>query len=401
MFDIEYTTEKREKSACYEEYEKLRESAKYPAASRLFAPHAEAVALKFVQANEHNRWHGKLAVVTGVCEDSVAFYVAQELAVSARMHVILLGKSASSLARCQVSIETYGKQKGVEVTLYTVKYNLSCFESILNAADNVKDFVGSSSTRNSNMDLLMNLAHVGTDQARLTKDGLEYNTGCNFIGTHLFTRSLLSIFSDNARVVNVSSMGHCLGTNFQPSRLVEFPEQGGAPEGYICGVDHQEDAIDSALLVVDSIEVDEKELSHSALELQEAVQKRGTQVGRSKMALLADTFHLDRLYDNILFFSFHLLPPAHSLLSATPSQAACAALRAALDLELRQGCYLHSDGQPWEVMPPGDNASFGQACYDAAEQVIAKLVPNGSEPTNSKAPYEPPPSLADNKAQDT
>lgn len=402
------TYETRDKQECSSDYVQLRDTAHYPSPSltgRLFSPSAQTIANFHASSIQTNQ----LAVITGVHPDSVGLHVAQELAATAGMHVVLLGKSLTNLKQCRASILQQQSQRRSDSPssfsnnkIYTVKYKISSFESILEASNEIKEIA--KDHHDNRLSLLVNLATVGTDQPRLTEDGLEYNTGCNFIGTHLFTRSLMKLLqaTPRARVITASSMGHCLGSNFVPQRLVDCPQEGGAPPGFI----HQKSTPSSGstalscsqqLLEAPSIVVDASDAPQTKLELQRGVQKRGTQVGRSKFAQLADTLHWSRICPSVSFIAVHLVPQSQHSNSNNirwnfpwdgPGLAAAPFVRAAMDDRLPSGTYLHSDGQPWHVQEPADDPEFGKRCHDAAEQLLAQSCPRLVE--TSAASYEPP-----------
>jgi NAD(P)-dependent dehydrogenase (short-subunit alcohol dehydrogenase family) len=350
-----------------------------------------------------------MCVVTGVSSiHSPAFVVAQELALTAGMHVILVGRA--NLATCQQTIRQQAKTRQIPVKLFAApKMHLASLDSIRQAADYIIHLAHLK--YQGRCQLVVNMAHVGTNEPRLTQDGLEYNTGCNLVGTQYFTKLLLPLVSRAAphgRIIHASSMGHCLGTNFNPQRFVDHPAEGGAPPGFLQQTIRQHDLATNLLVSDEVLQINQVEASYTVEQRRQAVQKQGTQVGRSKMALMATTHYMSRLYPDISFFTFHLIPPPsrsswfprnsnnshHDCLAAMP------ALRAALDDELcpnlynpPQCYYLHGDGSIWTPMEPAQDNVFAKACYVACEQVLQQVIPtNGGQvnPPGDVFAYRPP-----------
>jgi NAD(P)-dependent dehydrogenase (short-subunit alcohol dehydrogenase family) len=406
----------RDRNACYKDYDKVKESGMYFVSQNSFtAPSAHAYVQRLLreapQAKEAVK--GKLAVVTGVTMGGTGYHIALELAVQAGMHVFLLGKSESNLRKCVKTIHEEASRRGLDrPVLYQTKFHLASLASATRAADVCRNLVQSKSY-GGKLHVLVNHAGIGSEAARLTDDGIEYNTGCNFVCTHYLTKSLIDLLQAAAtndykpRVVMAASMGHAFGAKFDPIRLAQFPKEGGAPAGYI--------------VVVDETTIKEHEPPPSEPNTTEsrlaAVAKVGTQVGRSKMAVVADVLHFSKLYPEINFTSHH----AGSIKSSqrlgmgfgpnliynyvaypfrfSPSQGARAALRAALDPDMNtaedlQGAYLHADGNPWAPMVPTTRDPltqqpyemdvYAEVCYEAADALLAELVTTKSS-LHSKA----------------
>lgn len=425
------TTQVRDREACWKDYEHLRTTSQYPTDSTSrgnswFSPSAETIAQEYLTVPHHDlallRHVGHLCVVTGVHVNSTAALVAQELALTAAMHVVLVGKGRHNASNCRAAIMAEAVVRGLPPPcLYTAPaLRLDALSSVRDVAQYIVQ-VAQSDKYNGRLQLLVHLAHVGSSTAKLTNDGLEYNTGCNFIAAHYLTQLLLPILrgksNDNPcypasmppRIIYASSMGHCLGTNFDPQRLQQFPAEGGAPAGFL-----QESplvpAADTALLTADtSIALQQQQQQQSVQQytteqLQKAVQRQGTQVGRSKMALLGATYHLARVHAQVTFFHIHLLPISSS--SPSSSLSFWPVLRAALDTAFDKNnttnCYyLHSNGNPWTPMEPAQDTQFGQACFEAANAVLETIIgttgsgggttmttPLGT--ANRQAEYQPP-----------
>lgn len=507
------TNEIRDEESCVAEYQKLRATSRYPPLKTTTSTTADednrnknplagllewsATAsfcrqLLAQQRQQHQQqstqsqpnratddsscWpmRDRLCLVTGVCEDSPAFYVAQELAVTGRMHVIIAGRNLQQLKLCQRAIQKEallrafdGQVTGVVVHVCSTKFHLASLDSIRRTAKCVMDVAHGTDGYHGQLHCLVHMAHVGTGTAKLTADGIEYNTGCNFVGTHYLTKLLMPLFPRNngnhangddtaARVVHVNSMGHCLGTNFSPRRFVHAPQEGGAPEGFLQqvlvesaatlggGDDFDDDEAMSPPIVspqtallskaaYDQPQQPKETIQVNEQETKRAVRRSGTQVGRSKMAALADLFATSRLHPHVRFVAFHLVPQSASssrnkpttttttsstfstwwwwnvLPSSTTSgnhakaeRAAWPALRAVLDDTLfaattttrtdnaTSNCrYLHADGNSWTPMAPAMDPVFGTACFQAAETILQQKVKTPDLPP-AQAAYVPP-----------
>jgi len=418
----------RDREACNADYSIARQTAKYVQAQNAFqAPTAKAYVRKLFQEAPEAREavRGKLAVVTGVALDGTGYHIAKELALQAGMHVVIMGKSEGNLKKCITGIRKESQKRKIwweapEATrLYKCKHDLSSLDSCQQAAGYVAQLANEKYNRE--LYVLINNGAVGSNEAELTDEGIEYNTGCNFIGTHYFTQlltPLLHAASDDdsfkPRLVMGTSMGHAFGWNFDPDRLLEYPKQGGAPKGFIV------EKIDGTIREFEP-ELIGRSVGASIVaavmagggitesEAMQAVEKSGTHVGRSKMAIVADTIHLAKQYPELNVTCYHpgsiawngnVSFTTHGLNMFqyfSPSQGACAALRAALDPDMNteadlQGAYLHADGNPWVpaqptakdpvTKQPYSMDKYAKLCYEAAEELIDRMLKAGS--------YEPP-----------
>jgi NAD(P)-dependent dehydrogenase (short-subunit alcohol dehydrogenase family) len=432
----------KDKESCWKEYDVLAKQQQQSLSTRdaFAAPTAAAyVESLLAEAPEVvTRLQGKLAIVTGVALDSVAYFIAQELAMIG-MHVVVCGKSIGSLKKSIARMRAASTEK--ELIFYKTKYNLASMDSVQVAAEYCTCIANTKGGFNGQVHVLVNQASVGTDQAKLTADGVEYNTGCNFVATHYFTKLLLPLLTNAAtysaeyeykpRVVMAAGMSHALGRKFQPDRLAEHPKEGGAPEGYIVAqadgsirkyepACEEETALDDEsgatatttagmakywndfLLSNSIIKSTSDSTATTPTTTVVDLAKVGTQVGRSKMAIVADVQHMARLYPALNITSHHpgsmaalcqtySIQYLKSFFRLSPSQGARAALRAALDPafdtepDLQGGAYLHSDGNPWTPMEPNvrnchengawySSEDYAAACYQAAENTIAKIL---------------------------
>lgn len=328
---------------------------------------------------------GKLAVVTGVTMGGAGYHMTEELAL-AGMHVILMGRNEDKLKDAMASIVKEAEKRGLQVpTLYETKYDLNSLKSAKSAADFAIKLA--KEKYDGKLTVLVNNAGAACANAGLTEEGVETNTGRNHLCPFYLTELLIPILKAAAtkdykpRVVDVASMGHALGTDFEPKRLLDFPKQGGAPEGLIT---ETEDSI--------------KYTNPTMLD--------GTfMYCRGKMGVVASSIHLQKLHPELNFTTQHpgsicsnfgnelgisakVYYYGFYIFQYSPSQGAATALRAALDPDFNsqsdlQGAYLHADGNPWTPHPPkAKNSATGEVytmadyakdSYECTEKLIAKL----------------------------
>ena len=174
-----------------------------------------------------------------------------------------------------------------------------------------------------------------------------------------------------------------LGLIYANCRMLENPSEGGAPAEFFADDDGKKKyAVDSPM-------------------------SGGTQYGRAKMALVADTIGLARKYPGINFTSQQpgsilsnfvnhmglvsfLYYYSSYFFQYSPSQGAVAALRAALDPDFNsetdlQGAYLHADGNPWypddtttedkSTKQPYTMEAYGDLTTQNADKLVTTLLP--------------------------
>lgn len=332
---------------------------------------------------------GKLAIVTGVTVGGAGYHMAEELALSAEMHVIIMGRTETKLKAAMEAIQAEAKTREIDAapTLYEIKYDLDSLDSAVSAAEAAIKIA--EEKYNGKLCVLMNNAGAAYPNYGVSKEGVESNTGRNFLAPHLLTEKLLPSLRKAAtdtykpRVVHVASLAHCTGPDYDPKRMLEKPAEGGAPDGIYETVD------------------DKLEYSKSA-----GILASTFQYGRAKMAVLAECVELAKRESTLAVVSLHpgsiasnfgadlgvgawIYYKAFGLFQFSPSQGARAALRGCLDPdlntgELPSGSYLHSDGNPWVpenptcVNPDTGKAytmdEYGKATFDAADELIAKLM---------------------------
>jgi len=141
--------------------------------------------------------NGKTAVVTGASA-GIGEFVAQELARQS-YKVVMLGRnpmnSDAALARIRATVP------GADVSM--VVADLSVLAEADRAANEVLQQVD-------RIDLLINNAGGTVPEHRVTPDGLEATFAGNHLGPFVLTNKLIAAIrtNDDARIVNVSSVGH-------------------------------------------------------------------------------------------------------------------------------------------------------------------------------------------------
>lgn len=330
-----------------------------------------------------NKLEGKLAIVTGVTIGGAGYHVAEELAIKLGMDVILLGRSSDKLKAAIDSI----KSKDCNSKLYQVSFDLDDLESAVSASKEIKSIANTS--YNDAVHILVNNAGANIPTRGFTKQGIEVNTGRNYMSPHQLTRELMPLLQkassgDNdfiPRVVFVASIGHISGIDFDAERFAKYPDEGGAPESYFktCG---------------DGVSPKDK------------VYRDGDFMGGAgmymyaKYAMVATTYAWSKHEGPTV--AFYSLQPgsiysnfgsnAHWLLNFlyyrcfymfqfSPSQGAVSTLRACLDPTLvsahPNGAYLHADGQPCMPRAPKNGKTIqelGEEIYKAANAICDKLL---------------------------
>lgn len=313
------------------------------------------------------------------------YHMAEELALSAGMSVIIMGRNTTKLEKAEASITEEAKKRGLEAPkLYHAKYDLFDLETAVSGSEEVSKIAKES--YGGKLHVLINNAGLSVVEYKLTKQGVEGNTGCNFLAPHLLTEKLLPLMKSAAtptykpRCVMVASLGHCLTLDYDPKLCLEKPEEGGAPEGAL------------------KFDGDGK----FAGELTDLV----LNYGRSKLADVAAACHLAVKEPSINFTSLHpgsicsnfgnslglvgmIYYYGFYLFQFSPSQGARAALRAALDPDFDtvpalQGVYLHADGNPWpmddlriddpDTGKPYEWDKYSEQVVALADELIAKII---------------------------
>ena len=345
----------------------------------------------------------RLAVISGVHVGSPGYYVAEELALSANMDIILIGKSPRKLQETFLAINQEAKKRTRSISssigsstmktttnampkLYQVQMNVNSLRSVATAAEEIKQIC--TNHYHGQLHVLVNLAGEVHTVYSTTEEGVEVNVGQNYLAPRLLVDLLLPVLRAAAtpdykpRVVQEASLGHCRGSDFDPCRLRKCPKEGGAPNGTIVRNEVTQDLEYS------------KKSGAAGLDM----------YYRSKMALMADTLALANEEPMLAVVSCDPgvltyaatptscqtdavtsdataapLSPRRSLLSRTdsrglglgdlflfhlgPSQGARSALRAALDPDFnttKTMHYLHCDGNPWAMSEPTARPQFPQ-----------------------------------------
>ena len=87
---------------------------------------------------------GKLAVVTGVTVGGLGYYIAEEIALTAGMDVILMGRSPQKLIAAEESIKKEASKRGIvdgsKLKLYHIgSFDLNDLESVKKAAKETQE----------------------------------------------------------------------------------------------------------------------------------------------------------------------------------------------------------------------------------------------------------------------
>jgi len=325
---------------------------------------------------------GRLAVVTGVTVGGAGYHVAEELAVTLKMDVILLGRSLSKLQAAANSIETKQKDidEGNKSKLYQVLFDLDDLRTAVSASRQIKQ-IASVNKYGDALHILVNNAGGNIPDRKLTKQNIEVNTGRNFVAPHKLTMELMPLLRKAAdvsknkfvpRVVFVASIGHISGIDFDVDRFLRYPDEGGCPESHMAN--GSADEVDPA----------------------KKQYREGSFVGGARMymyakyAMVATVHGWAKHEPNVAFYSLQpgsiasnfgsnahwllnfLYYRCFALFQFTPAQGAVSTLRACLDPTLvaahPNGAYLHSDGNPCMPRHPSNNKP-GQTIHELGEEI--------------------------------
>ena len=241
----------------------------------------------------------QLAVITNITLNGSSYHVAEELALSLGMHLVLLsGKTLTKLKQIEESLLREARQRGIDSnenyckpTVYKVQYDDNSLASVVQAAQEVMDIASHGSKDgkykyNGQVPMLIHNPSGVTVAYETTEDGIEVNVGRNFVSPHVLTQELLPCLNKAAtesykpRIIYVSSVGHCQGTDFDPLRFLQVPDEGGAPEGTL------------RQTLVTSDETTDTHMGTKAYVENEELDGPVVMYYRSKMALIADAMAL-------------------------------------------------------------------------------------------------------------
>jgi NAD(P)-dependent dehydrogenase (short-subunit alcohol dehydrogenase family) len=343
----------RDKASCFKTYDFLRKTSLYfTLANAWTCPNADTYVRKlFQEAPEAKEAvKGKLAIVTGVTIGGAGYFMAEELAVTAEMHVILMGRNEGKLTAAMESIVKTAEKRGApKPTLYETKYDLNSLKSAVSAAEYATKLAADK--YDGKIHVLVNNAGGCVPKYDTTEEGIEANVGRNYVAPHFLTEKLIPVLKKAAistykpRVVFVASIAHIEGTKLDPERLLNEPSTGGAPEGFIDPTEKKftsgaMEILDATKMyclakfgaVADAIALAKKhpEINFTSQQPGSILSNFGNELG------IAGAIY----YYGFYFFQFQ------------PSQGACTALRAALDPDFNreeslQGAYLNCDRNPW------------------------------------------------------
>ncbi|KAI6344113.1 hypothetical protein MCOR25_011114 [Pyricularia grisea] len=157
---------------------------------------------KFDPAKDIPKQSGRVAFVTGG-NGGLGLETVVQLA-KAGMERIFIG--ARNEEKALKAIKDVSNELNCKTTLTFVQMDLTSFESVIRAADQVI-------SQTNKLHLLINNAGVVGSEPGLTKDGYETQWGTNHMGHALFTRLLLPLLKETSeggrvdvRIVNVSSI---------------------------------------------------------------------------------------------------------------------------------------------------------------------------------------------------
>lgn len=143
----------------------------------------------------------KKTLITGA-NSGIGLETARYLAGSGQ-HVFLACRNQERACEAEADIlESYPQAK-----LTIINLDLACFDSILNAAKQLRQHTDC-------LDVLINNAGVAPATKQKTANGYELQFGVNYLGHFLLTHSLLPLLNNSlaARVINVSSVMHRFGS---------------------------------------------------------------------------------------------------------------------------------------------------------------------------------------------
>jgi NAD(P)-dependent dehydrogenase (short-subunit alcohol dehydrogenase family) len=357
------------KAVCEETYELVRNHQSVGMSNMLTFPSAKYYVERLLRDTPAPAAHVKrrLAVAVGVTgpKASPAYYVAEELAVSGDMDVILAGSCLETLREsCAAIYEEFLQRKArlgllsvdtSDLAVIPVKLNANSLESVSHAARQIGRICHK--YYNGQLHVLVNLGDQVLETHSLTENGVDANIGQNYLAPRLLAERLLPVLraaatsSYKPRLVQQGSVGHCMGGDFDPRCLRKLPREGGAPMGTVIWNDDNQDW--------------EYKIGtgHTGLEM----------YYRSKMALMADTLALAKEEPMLAvvsvdtgILSYTEASKSFRLVGLSRSQAARSALRAALDPDFNSVDtmhYLHCDGNPWVMAEPTLAEAYGRDEY--------------------------------------
>ena len=158
---------------------------------------------------------GKVAIVTGA-NSGIGFETAKALAAKGA-EVVLACRNLEKANLAQKEIRSMGRKAKLEI----IHLDLADLTSVRKFADIFK-------SKYQSLDLLINNAGIMIPPFTKTADGFEVQFGANHLGHFALTGLLLDVIlsTPNARIVNVSSSAHRMGTG-----TIEFDNL-NAEKGY-------------------------------------------------------------------------------------------------------------------------------------------------------------------------
>ncbi|KAL9646376.1 hypothetical protein ABK040_014527 [Willaertia magna] len=139
----------------------------------------------------------KIVIITGVAPNGIGYYTAEQL-LSLGATVVLAVRNVKQ-----------GELTKQELIKSTKRENVNVMELDLSNLESVVKFVNEFKQKYNECHYLINNAGIMWHPHDVTKQGIEIQFGTNHIGHFLLTNLLLNTLKkSNARIINVSSLGH-------------------------------------------------------------------------------------------------------------------------------------------------------------------------------------------------
>lgn len=101
------------------------------------------------------------------------------------------------------------KSKNNDVEIFTL--DLASMDSILSLKENIPQNTSQKKMQYFPIDILINNAGILTSSRQYTADGYPLLTGVNFLGTAVFTLTMLPFLSEDAKIFNINSLMYHFG----------------------------------------------------------------------------------------------------------------------------------------------------------------------------------------------
>jgi NAD(P)-dependent dehydrogenase (short-subunit alcohol dehydrogenase family) len=194
---------------------------------------AAAVALAVQQQQQSNtnntlftvppgRLQGQTIVITGA-STGLGLETAKRLTAGQPQHIIITVRSPTKGDQALADVQSYmNKNNQDSTTNTTTKTKLSYKVIDLDDLQNIQSAIATEWTDVSQIDCLINNAGImALPQRELTVDGIERQMQSNHLGHFVFTALLAPKFTNQARIITVSSEAHVLAT-LPPTSGMDF-----------------------------------------------------------------------------------------------------------------------------------------------------------------------------------